>query len=496
MKKTLFFISMLTMTMGFLACSNDDDVVEQTVQVQPENKQMTLTAGLDNNITRTALCSDNSVVWSAGDEIMLISRSNMNDAGTKFTLASTSDNGAVGKFVGNSVSDATYYCYYGNMSGKNPVILTQQTYDSQKIISDVPMFARVVVEKGAASDANFKNICGLLKLSLVNSDAKKVRNIRIYANENMAGELSVTYNNTSNAVTNATLGVNATNSIVLDCGSQGVGLSSAATDFYVAMAAKDYSGVKVSVDFVDGTIYEKTLKSGKTLKIGLAEITPLAFTVNSSDIKQHEAVDLGLRVEWATMNIGAGSDLQPGDFYAWGEVTPKGYYSWDSYKWGTDASLSKYNESDRKTYLDSEDDAAVVNWGGEWRMPTVDEFQELIDNCTITWKASEVDRKGNITQYGYYTFTRNNQSIRIPAVGFKNQYLHEVGNSGSGVYLRYWTSNLNTTKKVGSTDVIDKTLGQNSNITGTNKQMGVYSRFYGLPIRPVRTKRAQIVPGQ
>ena len=100
----------------------------------------------------------------------------------------------------------------------------------------------------------------------------------------------------------------------------------------------------------------------------------------------HEYVDLGLPsgLKWATCNVGATAPEEYGNYYAWGENTPKDNYDWDTYKLTTDGgtTFTKYNGTDGKTTLDPEDDAAAVNWGGKWRMPTDDEWTELRENCT------------------------------------------------------------------------------------------------------------------
>ena len=102
-----------------------------------------------------------------------------------------------------------------------------------------------------------------------------------------------------------------------------------------------------------------------------------------------EAVDLGLSVKWANMNLGASKSSDYGTYYAWGETKPKKYYSWDTYAWskGNAQYLIKYSPSDGKTQLEASDDAARANWGGDWRMPTAKEFEELVnpDNCTWEW---------------------------------------------------------------------------------------------------------------
>ena len=109
-----------------------------------------------------------------------------------------------------------------------------------------------------------------------------------------------------------------------------------------------------------------------------------------------EYVDLGLSVKWATCNVGATKPEEYGDYFAWGEVEPKNNYSLSTYKYcnGTNNSMTKYSAKndvnrgefyDNKIVLGPEDDAATVNWGGEWRMPTKEEQDELRNKCTWEW---------------------------------------------------------------------------------------------------------------
>ena len=113
--------------------------------------------------------------------------------------------------------------------------------------------------------------------------------------------------------------------------------------------------------------------------------------------KTHEYVDLGLSVLWATCNVGATKPEEYGAHYAWGEVVSKPFFSlWDyrfikqdiyQYtKYCTKKENGYKGFIDNKTVLDPEDDAAHVNWGAHWRMPTVQEWQELKDNCTWSFE--------------------------------------------------------------------------------------------------------------
>ena len=91
----------------------------------------------------------------------------------------------------------------------------------------------------------------------------------------------------------------------------------------------------------------------------------------------HKFVDLGLSVKWATCNIGANNPEESGDCFFWGEKAPHDL----SPRTNT---FEKYY-SKRQGTLEIIDDAAHENWGGSWRMPTKEDFEELIDpnNCDI-----------------------------------------------------------------------------------------------------------------
>ena len=128
------------------------------------------------------------------------------------------------------------------------------------------------------------------------------------------------------------------------------------------------------------------------LRMAIVELDPLP---KPSDIK---AVDLGLSVRWASANLGARTENENGYYIAWGELEPKQeHYDWESYKLckevnEDDRDFSKFSKYvtdsrwgkvDGKTRLDLEDDAAHEFLGGDWRIPTPKEFQELVDKCTF-----------------------------------------------------------------------------------------------------------------
>ena len=151
-----------------------------------------------------------------------------------------------------------------------------------------------------------------------------------------------------------------------------------------------------------------------------------------------EAVDLGLSVKWANMNVGATKDSGFGSYFAWGEIKPKKFYSWGTYIWskGDSQVLLKYSTTDRKTQLVPSDDAARANWGGEWRIPTVDECEELVDPDKCSW---EWTTKDGVNGYKV-TGKKTGNSIFLPITGFR--FYEDVQfRAINGIY---WSSTLYT----------------------------------------------------
>ena len=181
-------------------------------------------------------------------------------------------------------------------------------------------------------------------------------------------------------------------------------------------------------------------------EVNIADINALIDLILGGGTPQnnHEYVDLGLPsgTLWATMNIGANSPEQYGDYFAWGETAPKELYTWDTYKWcnGHQFSMTKYcRESengyegftDGKDELDTEDDAAYVNWGSSWRMPSLEQQQELVNECTWEWTTRNgVD--------GYLGIGPNGKTIFLPATGVR----YGTTVNGVGIFGRFLSRNL------------------------------------------------------
>ena len=175
----------------------------------------------------------------------------------------------------------------------------------------------------------------------------------------------------------------------------------------------------------------------------------------------HAYVDLGLPsgLLWATCNVGANAPETKGDYYSWGEVSTKDYYSESN----TDASGASMNDISGKTQYD----AARYNWGGSWRMPTKDEMQELLDNCNRT----ETMQNG---VDGYKLTSKiNGKSIFFPLSGY---YYGSSYYSSTSVYS--WTSSPGS-----SNEYADHLF-----IYSGNGSVIVSRRCYGQNVRAVVSK--------
>ena len=195
----------------------------------------------------------------------------------------------------------------------------------------------------------------------------------------------------------------------------------------------------------------------------------------------HDYVDLGLPsgLLWATCNVGAARPENYGDYFAWGETQPKDTYDWTTYQYSNGSSnmLTKYcNKSsygyngftDNLTTLLPEDDAATANWGEGWRMPTQAEFQELLDNTTVTWTT-----KNGVN--GRLFTASNGNSLFLPAAGYRNY--SDLDYAGS--YGNYRSSSLDT-----GYPNYAWILNFNS---GNYDMNNYYYRAYGQSVRPVRS---------
>ena len=203
--------------------------------------------------------------------------------------------------------------------------------------------------------------------------------------------------------------------------------------------------------------------------------------LSSREKTTHEYVDLGLSVKWATCNVGADKPQDYGDYYSWGEVESKPGYTLTNYKFyvsGNSNEDVKYSKYDYSRYfydindmpkLDPEDDVAHVKWGGDWRMPTKDEIDELHKKCSWTWVDRGNSEFGGVP--GYKVTSKKSgytdRFIFLPAAGYRDlRYSRNVGTAGF-----YWSSS----------------LGNGNAISFNTVHLRSYngSRYMGMSVRPV-----------
>ena len=151
------------------------------------------------------------------------------------------------------------------------------------------------------------------------------------------------------------------------------------------------------------------------------------------------AVDMGLSVKWASCNVGASYPEEFGDYYAWGETRAKQNYSLSTYRWYdsvkdqyTKYSVNQSGNNDNRFRLAQADDAASVQMGGSWRMPTLDEFKERLAN-TVRSASSRNGVPGL-----EFKSLRNGAVLFFPFSG--SQFGTDTRNVGK--YAFYWSASL------------------------------------------------------
>lgn len=238
-----------------------------------------------------------------------------------------------------------------------------------------------------------------------------------------------------------------------------------------AIASVHYTGIVTANSKGKATIMA-------TANDGSGVFASCAVEVCKIDVPQ--AIDMGTvvnnkNIKWASFNIGASSPEEYGLYYAWGETTAKSDYSPITYKFGTGTSsqLSKYNTNssygpvDKKVVLDPEDDVAHEKLGGKWRMPTIDEWNVLSKQCTWTWTMQN-------GVYGQLVTAPNNNSIFLPAAGYRYNYYFVL----NAEYGFYWSSSLTADEPKDASSLFFSSTGSLVYPDGA-------LRWDGLSIRPV-----------
>ncbi len=210
----------------------------------------------------------------------------------------------------------------------------------------------------------------------------------------------------------------------------------------------------------------------------IGNFSTLTFPIPSS-------VDLGLSVKWASANLGASTPTEYGGYYQWAGIEDISKMSmklnWSNcpYHTGSDytSGWTKYNTKssygtvDNRTVLEAMDDAVSANVGGNWRMPTIDEWNELLNTVNCSWTWTTIDGvNGYRVQSKKSGYTDN--WIFLPAAGYRTGEFLSYG----GSYGYYWSSSLNTATTASAFNIILKP---------NDFSVDNYNRYCGQSIRPV-----------
>lgn len=386
--------------------------------------------------------------------------------------------------------------YHPSTAGTSFSIQTTQTSDANYNASDLMFSDNITSQAKTTSKVNLQFTHKMAKLVVTVNKGDGVNYIKTI--KLMQVKPTVTFNQTTGAVSGLT--GTAGYVTIFTGGASGTTTASGAA----VIPAQTITGNVLEIETDQGTA-TYSVPSGKTFNantkytvsvtvnrsaigttnsitwgnVATAYIQP---TVASKTPDGLEAVDLGLPsgVKWANMNVGANTPKESGYYFAWGETdgfilgasNSKYSYDWSHYKWGTSSSLTKYNTSG--STLELSDDAANANWGGDWRMPTKAEIEELINNTNKKYYFDDSGVNGVLLTSKIAGYT--NKSIFIPATSVYRDNQLSYNSDGYGFW--YWASTLDTPQ---SADCINF----------TDNSFWIYSdgRCYGFSVRAVCDSR-------
>ncbi len=468
MKKVTLLIALAALVV-FAGCKKDK-----------ETKGVTLKASIEQNKgnDRTSLNPTNGAInWTAGDQILV----NNGTSNAIFTL------------TGGAGSSEGTFVYAGEYEfGTNNIAVYPQTATISGNTVSFTLPETQTAEAGTfgnganpmigtftnPDDLTFTSLCGGLGISLT-GDNMAITGIEIVsnnANDKLNGAFEADCTATHPELT-AAASNSGTNRVMLSCNATLT--ATAAQEFYIVLPVGTLTqGFTMNV-YSGGTepIFSKSTANG-ALMVEWNKVK----TMSTLEVITHEYVDLGLPsgLLWATCNVGADNPEDYGDYFAWGETQPKSNYDWSTYQYcnGSNSTLTKYcsNPSygyngftDNLTTLLPEDDAAAANWGGNWRMPTKEEFQELYNNTTVTWT-----QQNGVN--GRLFTASNGNSLFLPAAGPR----WDVEFDGAGDWGLYWSSSLYT--GMGLPDLAWDFYFD----SGFSQSRATADRCYGFTVRPVR----------
>lgn len=498
----------ITILAALALCGCNIAEISETIPApsSPEAGVFTATIEGDSEAeTKTYVDNYGNVRWKQGDLVSIFEGSTTNkqykasDDSDGKTTATLQPVKVTGYVAGTALDhNVAYYPYSSlitiekselgeteyTLSG---VTLPQTQYYAAESFGNGAFPMAAVTTSTTDRNLKFKNVLGGIKLMITGTAT--ITSISITNNSAntaaaLCGTAIVTVSNegTPSVLLNRIAPSSNKRTVTLDCG-DGVQLNAdTATPFIIALPP---------ITMPNGFTVVITDSNGGHMEIS----TSLTQTINRSRLLKMpeityegviDYVDLGLTsgLKWAAWNLGATAPEDYGDYFAWGDPEPyyssldpltwkygKTGYNWESYEWGDGNVFGKYNTDrlhgvvDNLTTLEPADDAARANWGGDWRMPTDDDWYELNAECTWEWTTrNEVN--------GMLATGPNGSSIFLPAAGARvGESLNNVGGGGY-----YWSSTL---------EEDDPAKAFIFFIDSEYHYRSGSSRYFGYPVRPV-----------
>jgi len=480
MKKTSAVISVIAVLALAAGCKKENGLIELPVTIE------NYASG-----SKVYIDAINFSCWNDGDKVQVNGEEATVHTSIQTSATITVETGVTSPYYAIFPASCVTGYSAGNYSVALPATQLYREDGSGNQLIDGVMAAY------GTDGLSFKNLTALVKVTFTNSTQSSLTVGTITLSTTAAGQhLSGvgTVAITSSGSHSLTM-TGGKNTVSLRRIGEDVGAGASFT-CYVVVPAISNIPLKVEV-LTDKGVYSMSTTRGATLRANdvgpLPMNTACALDPTRGCTSGHEWVKLSANgPKWAVCNVGAVEETDCGDYFAWGETETyyegvvtdspsswkpgkdQGYIS-DSYRFYDISSyldpFTRYNDGDDKTVLELSDDAARVNWNRNWRIPTADEWQELIDTCT--WSPATVN---GVAGYSVTSQVYNNNSIFIPAVGWFEGTRRNYASSSVESSFRYWSATLNEDDKWTA-----RCLTDNSN----GVLMDAYERRMGLPIRPV-----------
>ncbi|MBO4566380.1 MAG: Ig-like domain-containing protein, partial [Bacteroidales bacterium] len=448
MNRNKLIVSLLLALFAVASCK----VIEEPAEIIiPDAVDLVFTASREaiDPGSKTVRLDDGSVWWSPYEEISVFYGSGDN-GGSRFIskndeMAKTVEFDGSIQMSGTGKSFWAVYPYSSYNECDGATITMDIPYEQTGVADNFSESFFPAIAKSKTLDLAFRNVCGGIKFCLSRDDIISF-SIKGNRGEALAGRVKVKLDDGGKPVIDEY--IDTKTEVVITAPENGT--FEAGRYYYVSLLPNELAGgitITLNSYSSQGVFVSEKPQTVKRSIFGVLRSIDTKISEWQNTKPVYEAVDLGLSVKWATVNVGATKPEESGYYYAWGETAPKDYYYYTTYKWssGDEDHYFKYVYGDYDyesecltvdyTTLEPEDDAATVNWGRGWRMPTEIEMNELEANCTFKW----ITRGG----VGGFLVTSNKDgytgnSIFLPSVGFySGQKNLEYGN-----LCTYWSSSL------------------------------------------------------